>query len=217
MYTKKLSDDKEEVLMQDGQLIFCTNGEKIIMSNKIYDIRTETVELLHYNEDLKALGVLGNNYYCYYTGYSSEDNFDNYYTVLQIDLNNYSAVKLCEIPIGCTSPKLCDNKILFANTVNGCSTMGFYYYDISAGNFVTVIDSDNSSDRYIDDNDDPIPVDCIIYDNMFYFHYGKDVVTRVDMDTKQESVFLQLPPSATENGPKYSYTWLSPEEYWSTK
>lgn len=213
LYSKKLSDDKEEVLIQDGPSEFCTNGEKIIASNKIYDIRTETVESLHDNEHLRTLGVFENNYYCYYTGHSSEGHRDDYYTVLQIDLNNYSAVKLCEIPFGMTGPRLCDDKILFADQTTGCSTVGFYYYDIPTGKIVTVIDSDNSTQRYMDNNYEPIPMDYIIYDNMYYFHYGNKVITRVNMDTKQEEVFLQLPDGFTEDGPKYSYEWLSPKEY----
>ena len=213
LYIKKLSDEKEEVLFSQPLSEFCTNGEKIISSNEIYDINTKTVTSLHDNEDLRMLGVFENNYYCYYTGYSSEGYPDNYYTVLQIDLNNYAAVKLCEIPCDMTGPRLCDDKILFAAQTIGCSTVGFYYYDISAGEFVTVIDSDNSPKRYIDDNHDPIPMDCIIYDNMYYFHYGNKVITRVNMDTKQEEVFLQLPDGFTQDGPKYSYEWLSPKEY----
>lgn len=216
LYMKKLSDDKEEVLIKDGPSEFCTNGEKIIASNKIYDIKTKTVELLHDNEDLMTLGVFNNNYYCYYTG-SNSDGRDNYYTVMKINLENYSAEKLCEIPHGLTSPRLCDDKIIYAKQDADCSTVGFNYYDIPIGEVVTVIESDNSTERYIDDNYEPTPMDCIIFDNNFYFHYGDNVITRVDMDTKQESVFLQLPPSATENGPKYSYTWLSPEDYLSTK
>lgn len=213
LYIKRLSDDKEEVLIQDGPSEFCTNGEKIIAQNKIYDIETKTVESLHDNEHLRTLGVFENNYYCYYTGHSSEGHRDDYYTVLQIDLNNYSAVKLCEIPFGMTGPRLCDDKILFADQTNGCSTVGFYYYDIPTGKIVTVIDSDNSTQRYIDNNYEPIPMDYIIYDNMYYFHYGNKVITRVNMDTKQEEVFLQLPDGFTQDGPKYSYEWLSPKEY----
>lgn len=213
LYIKKLSDDKEEVLIQDGPSEFCTNGEKIIAQNEIYDIETKTFESLHDNEHLRTLGVFENNYYCYYTGYSSEGYPNDYYTVLQIDLNNYSAVKLCEIPCGMASPRLCDDKILFADQTNGCSTVGFYYYDIPTGKIVTVIDSDNSTQRYIDNNYEPIPMDYIIYDNMYYFHYGNKVITRVNMDTKQEEVFLQLPDGFTQDGPKYSYEWLSPKEY----
>ena len=213
LYIKKLSDDKEEVLIPDGPSEFCTNGEKIIAQNKIYDIETKTVESLHDNEYLRTLGVFENNYYCYYTEYSSEGYPNDYYTVLQIDLNNYSAVKLCEIPFGMTGPKLCDDKILFADQTNGCSTVGFYYYDIPTGKIVTVIDSDNSTQRYIDNNHEPITMDYIIYDNMYYFHYGNKVITRVNMDTKQEEVFLQLPDGFTQDGPKYSYEWLSPKEY----
>lgn len=213
MYTKKLSDEKEEVLIQDGPSEFCTNGEKIIASNRIYDVKTKTFELLHDNEDLMTLGVFNNNYYCFYTGSNSEGR-DNYYTVMKINLENYSAEKLCEIPHGMTYPRLCDNKIIYAKQEKGCSTVGFYYYDITAGKVVTVIDSDNSTERYIDDNDEPIHLDYIIYDNMYYFHYGQDVITRINMDTKQEEVFKQLAPSATEDGPEYSYVWLSPKEYW---
>lgn len=91
--------------------------------------------------------------------------------------------------------------------------MGFYYYDIPTGKIVTVIDSDNSTQRYMDNNYEPIPMDYIIYDNMYYFHYGNKVITRVNMDTKQEEVFLQLPDGFTQDGPKYSYEWLSPKEY----
>lgn len=216
LYMKKLSSDKEEVLFKDGPTEFCTNGEKIIAANKIYDIKSKTLELINNNEDLMTLGVLENNYYCYYTGQNSE-GLDNYYTVMQINLDNFSAKKLCEIPIGMTAPKLCDDKILFADIdiQKNCSTVGFYYYDMLEDKVVTVINSDNSSERYIDDNSEPIPLDYIIYNNMYYFHYGRDVITRVNMDTKKETVFKQMPPTATEDGPKYSYVWLSPEEYYA--
>lgn len=93
LYIKELSNEKEEVLIKEGPSEFCTNGEKIIASNKIYDIETKKVELLHDNENLMTLGVFNNKYYCYYTGKNSEGYPDNYETVLQIDLNNYSAKK----------------------------------------------------------------------------------------------------------------------------
>lgn len=148
VYIKKLSNEKEEVLIKEGPSEFCTNGEKIIASNKIYDIETKKVEILHDNENLMSLGVLNNKYYCYYTGKNSEGYPDNYETMLQIDLNNYSAKKICEIPNGMTYPRLCDDKILFADIAKDCSTVGFYYYDIPTDEVVTVIESDNSTERY---------------------------------------------------------------------
>ena len=222
LYMKKLSDDKEEVLIEGGPSKFCTNGEKIIAKNKIYDISTKTVEELYdveelnENESLSTLGVWDNYYYCYYIGYSSDGYPDNYYTVLQINLDDYSAEQICEIPWGMTYPKLCDDKILFADQELGCSTVGFYYYDIPTGEVVTVIESDNSSERYIDDNDELVAMDYILYDNMYYFHYGKDVITRVNIDTKQEEVFARI-YGATEDGYEYLYVWLSPEEYETTR
>lgn len=217
LYIKELSEEKEEVLFSNPLSEFCTNGEKIIASNKIYDIKTKTVELLHDNEDLMTLGVFNNKYYCYYTDKNSEGYPNDYETVLQIDLNNYSAKKICEIPQGMTNPRLCDDKILFADIAKDCSTVGFYYYDIPTGEIVTVIESDNSSGRYIDDNYEPTPMDYIIFDNNFYFHYGNDVITRVDMDTKKETVFKQLPAKNTDKGYEYSYEWLSPENYMVSK
>lgn len=217
LYIKELSNEKEEILIKEGPSEFCTNGEKIIASNKIYDIETKKVELLHDNDNLMTLGVLNNKYYCYYTGKNSEGYPDNYETVLQIDLNNYSAKKICEIPNGMTYPRLCDDKILFADIAKDCSTVGFYYYNIPTDEVVTVIESDNSSERYIDDNHEPIPMDYIIFDNNFYFHYGDDAITRVDMDTKEETVFKQLPAGTTDEGDyKYSYEWLSPKDYMSS-
>lgn len=116
-----------------------------------------------------------------------------------------------------TYPRLCDDKILFADIAKDCSTVGFYYYNIPTGEVVTVIESDNSSERYIDDNHEPIPMDYIIFDNNFYFHYGDDAITRVDMDTKKETVFKQLPAGTTDEGDyKYSYEWLSPKDYMSS-
>lgn len=217
LYIKELSEEKEEVLFSTPLSEFCTNGEKIIASNKIYDIKTKTVELLHDNEDLMTLGVFNNKYYCYYTDKNSEGYPNDYETVLQIDLNNYSAKKICEIPQGMTNPRLCDDKILFADIAKDCSTVVFYYYDIPTGEVVTVIESDNSSGRYIDDNYEPTPMDYIIFDNNFYFHYGDDVITRVDMDTKKETVFKQLPAKKTDEGYEYSYEWLSPENYMVSK
>lgn len=217
LYIKELSEEKEEVLFSNPLSEFCTNGEKIIASNKIYDIKTKTVELLHDNEDLMTLGVFNNKYYCYYTDKNSAGYPNDYETVLQIDLNNYSAKKICEIPQGMTNPRLCDDKILFADIAKDCSTVGFYYYDIPTGKVVTVIESDNSTERYIDDNYEPTPMDYIIFDNNFYFHYGDDVITRVDMDTKKETVFKQLPAKNTDKGYEYSYEWLSPENYMVSK
>lgn len=60
-------------------------------------------------------------------------------------------------------------------------------------------------------------MDYIIFDNNFYFHYGDDVITRVDMDTKKETVFKQLPAGTTDEGDyKYSYEWLTPKDYMSS-
>lgn len=215
VYIKELSNEKEEVLFTKPLSYFCTNGKKIISSNEIYDIDTKTVEMLNENEKLMTLGVFNNNYYCYFTDKNSEGYPNNYDTVLQIDLNNYSAKKICEIPHGMTDPRLCDDKIIYAVQEIDCSTVGFYYYDIPTGEVVTVIESDNSTERYIDDTHEPIPMDYIIFDNCFYFHYGDDAITRVDMDTKKETVFKQLPAGTTDEGDyKYSYEWLSPKEFW---
>lgn len=203
LYMKKFSDDKEEILFPNYNIEnFCTNGKKLIIANKIYDIKTQKVELLSENKNLIGLGVIDNKYYCFYTG-------NNQNNVLRIDLNDYTTEDLCKTPCGMGTPRLCDDKILFHEKADYYSIVGLYYYDIPANKIVTVVDSDNSDQRYSDKNEPTVSYeyayDYIVNDNMYYLHYGRDVITRINMDTKQEEIFQSFPTGKN--------IWLSHKDY----
>lgn len=191
LYIKELSDDKEKILLPNYNIEnFCTNGKKLIIANKIYDIKKQKVELLSENKNLISLGVINNKYYCFYTG-------NNQNNLLRIDLDDYTTEELCQTPCGMGTPRLCDDKILFHEKTDYYSIVGLYYYNIPTSKIVKVVDSNNSSQRYSDKNEPSVSYeyvyDYIINDNMYYFHYGRDVITRINMDTKQEEVFKSLP------------------------
>lgn len=184
---KNLSADKEEVVLTDSSFDFCANGEKILMANKIYDIRTEIVESLHENERLTSLGVLYDEYYCYYT--------DNYkYNVIRIELNDYTTTEVCQIPVSMGTPRLCNDKILFHERAEYDAIVGLYYFDIPSGKIVTGADKNDATGRYSDINEPSVPYeytyDCLIDDNMYYFHYGRDVITRVNIWIQSRKKYL---------------------------
>ncbi len=208
MYIKNLSSEKEDIIMNDiFSINFCTNGETIIMGNKIFDIKTKEIKLLSKNENLIALGIIDSYYYCY-----CNNSSNNGYEILQIDLNNNSVTNLCLIPYGMDAPKMRGDKILFTDISNGCLTVGYYYYDILENNTVTVVDSDNSTSRYSETSYEPVHYDYTMHNNMYYFQYS-DIVTRININTKQEEL-LQLVSNQTDsNWYTNQYEWISYSDY----
>lgn len=200
---------KKESIITDDSFggVFCTNGDKIITRNIIFDIKSQEKQLIPIDKGLFTLGIYNNNYYCYY------DNADeDYYKVLQINLDDNSIKELCEIPYGMDIPQMCDDKILFAHSYDDCVNVGYYYYDIPTDTIVTVIAPDNSTSRYTETYPDPIHYSYFIHNNMFYFDYF-DVIVRMDMDTKKEE-FLQLVQKPNGDGSyRNEYDWISYNEY----
>ena len=207
LYRMNLLTKKISKVMEDPQKdVFCTNGDKIIIGNLIFDIKSQKGQLIPCDENLYTLGVNNNKYYCYY-----EHNGNC--KILQINLNDNSIVELCEIPFGMDVPQMFGDKILFADLSINCVNVGYYYYDIPTDTIVTVIDSDNSNSRYTEENMDPIHYDYIIHNNMYYFHYyADDIVTRMNLETKKEELFCSV-LTKVENGYSYEDKWLTYDEY----
>lgn len=210
---KNLSTNEEEVFATNVlSPYFCTNGEKIITCNKIFDIKTKESKTISEEENLTALGVIDNYYYCYY-------NDNEGYEVLRINLDNNSVSELCQLPYGMEQPKMYDNKILFADIPDSDVIVSYHYYDCSAKEFITVMNSDGDTPRYIYYdmfNDSSGRYDYMIYNNMYYFHYP-DMVTRVDMITKKEELFQSVLEQNDNGWYSNKYAWLTYDEYLANK
>ncbi len=199
---------KENIIMDDSfGGVFCTNGNKIVTRNMIFDIKSQEKQLFSIDEGLFTLGVLNNKYYCYY-----DNDDEDYHKVLQINLDDNSIKELCEIPYGMDRPQMCDDKILFTDLPDDCVNVGYYYYDIPTDTIVTIIEPDNSTSRYTETYPDPIRYSYFIHNNMFYFDYF-DVIVRMNIDTKEEE-FLQLVQKPNGDGSyRNEYDWISYNEY----
>lgn len=209
LYRMNLLTKKNSVVLDDSiKDVFCTNGDRIIMGNLIFDIKNQEKQIIPYDKELYSLGVINNNYYCYYYC----DNYNGGYKILQINLDDNSIIELCEIPYGMDIPQMIDDKILFAVLYDDCINVGYYYYDIPTDSMVTVIDSDNSTSRYTDNSYEPIHYDYIIHNNMYYFHYS-DVVSRMNINTKEEQLF-QLVLKRNDDGTYTNqYEWVSSNKH----
>lgn len=207
LYRMNLLTKNNSIVMDDSiRDVFCTNGDKIIMGDLIFDMKSQEEQLISYDKELFTLGVINNKYYCYY------DNDNGNYKILKINLDDNSIVELCEIPYGMDVPQMFDDKILFTDLFDDCVNVGYYYYDIPTNTIVTVIDSDNSTLRYTKNSYEPIHYDYIMHNNMYYFHYS-DIIARMDIDTKEEELF-QLVLKQTDDGwYANQYEWVSYSDY----
>lgn len=205
LYIKNLLTQKEEFFTEYrvGES-FCTNGKRLIIGNTVYDIKSKKSEKI-IEESVMALGIIDHYYYCF--------NFsDTGHDLICIDLVDNSIKTLCQIPYGWGFPKMSGDKILFTTSSVGSVNVGYCYYDISKDIIVTVIDAEDSQDRYIYYPDHMEYYDYILYDNTYYFHYP-DMVTRMNIETKTEELFCSV-RTLMENGHyMYKHRWLTYDEY----
>lgn len=211
-----ISGNNEDALITDLDsyamwMNFSTNGKKIILGNMIFDIKSMESQIIN-EVKLDSLGVL-DNYYYFYSPYDMKNGDKD--GVMRMNLKDNLIEKLLDrYSFGKDQPRLYDNKVLFIDNIDESLALKYSYYDILKNEMVTVMDSADEQSRYIYDlwyaSDHGERYDYMIYNNYFYVHYPQ-LMTRVNMDTKQEEVFTWLVPIAGQSG--VVYLWQPYEEY----